>query len=137
MWNFWNLSLKSDLDKNQFNLPNDTLVLKHRGPDDYGYHIDDRIYLGHRRLSIIDLQTGNQPVYNENRSICAVFNGEIYNYQDITNKLIGLGHKFNTKSDTETIVHAYEEWGEKCLDRFRGMFSFAIWDKTLRTLFIS
>ena len=84
--------------------------------------------LGHRRLSIIDLSTGQQPLCNEDGSIWIAFNGEIYNFQDLMKKLKGLGHRFATRSDTETIIHGYEEWGEKFVERLRGMFAIALWD---------
>ena len=100
----------------------------HRGPDETGTHLAPGIALGHKRLSIIDLKTGQQPLYNEDRSVVIVFNGEIYNYQSLIPELTALGHVFRTRSDTEVIVHAWEAWGEACVDRLRGMFSFAIWD---------
>jgi asparagine synthase (glutamine-hydrolysing) len=108
----------------------------HRGPDDQGYFIEDNIGLGHRRLSIIDLSGGKQPIFNEDGSVVVVFNGEIYNYADLTGDLISKGHHFTTRSDTETIVHAYEEYGEDCMRDFRGMFAFAIWDRKRRRLFL-
>jgi asparagine synthase (glutamine-hydrolysing) len=114
-----------------------TTALRHRGPDEAGYHVDGRAALGHRRLSIIDLKTGQQPLYNEDRSVCVVFNGEIYNFQEIRVRLIAAGHMFRTNSDTETIVHAYEEWGEECVTRFRGMFAFAIRDQRQDRLFLA
>ena len=86
-----------------------TSCLTHRGPDDHGYYIDDKIALGHRRLNIIDLETGHQPIFNEDRSMCIIFNGEIYNYKDLKRELLNKGHRFTTTSDTETIIHAYEE----------------------------
>ncbi len=109
----------------------------HRGPDEGGLHIEPGVGLGHRRLSIIDLMTGRQPLYNEDRSVVVVFNGEIYNYRELLPELRGLGHVFRTKSDTEVIVHAWESWGEKCVDRFRGMFAFALWDTNKETLFLA
>lgn len=113
-----------------------TSCLTHRGPDDHGYYIDDKIALGHRRLNIIDLETGHQPIFNEDRSMCIIFNGEIYNYKDLKRELLNKGHRFTTTSDTETIIHAYEEWGEECLKRLRGMFAFCIWDSRKETLFL-
>ncbi len=92
---------------------------------------------GHRRLSIIDLSTGQQPLYNEDGSVCVVFNGEIYNFQSLIPELTGLGHTFRTKSDTEVIVHAWEAWGPDCVKRFRGMFAFALWDSGNETLFLA
>ncbi len=109
----------------------------HRGPDEGGLHIETGIGLGHRRLSIIDLSTGQQPLYNEDQTVCVVFNGEIYNYQELIPELQTLGHSFHTRSDTEVIVHAWESWGEKCVDRFRGMFAFALWDRNRETLFLA
>lgn len=105
-----------------------TSTLTHRGPDDCGYHVDARVVLGHRRLSIIDVKSGHQPIYNEDGSVCIVFNGEIYNFEEIRRELLGKGHVFRTNSDTETIVHAYEEWGERCVERLKGMFAFAVRD---------
>lgn len=109
----------------------------HRGPDAGGLHVEPGIGLGHRRLSIIDLSTGQQPLYNEDGSICVVFNGEIYNYQELMPELRALGHVFRTRSDTEVIIHAWEAWGERCVDRFRGMFAFALWDRQRETLFLA
>lgn len=109
----------------------------HRGPDEGGLHIEPGVGLGHRRLSIIDLSTGQQPLYNEDRSVCVVFNGEIYNYQELIPELQALGHVFHTRSDTEVIVHAWEAWGESCVVRFRGMFAFALWDRNRATLFLA
>lgn len=111
--------------------------LAHRGPDDFGYYVDNTVGLGHRRLSIIDLSTGHQPMFNEDGSVCIVFNGEIYNYAEIKAELIGKGHRFSSNSDTETIIHAYEEWGKQCVNRLRGMFAFALWDAKARTLFLA
>src|SRR5262245_48801712 len=108
----------------------------HRGPDDQGYFIEENVGLGHRRLSIIDLSGGKQPMFNEDGSVVVVFNGEIYNYADLTGDLISKGHHFTTRSDTETIVHAYEQYGEECMRDFRGMFAFAIWDRKRRRLFL-
>lgn len=109
----------------------------HRGPDEGGLHIEAGLGLGHRRLSIIDLSTGQQPLYNEDGSVCVVFNGEIYNYQELIPELQALGHVFHTRSDTEVIVHAWESWGEGCVSRFRGMFAFALWDRNRETLFLA
>jgi len=114
-----------------------TRTLVHRGPDDEGYFADAWAGLGHRRLSIIDLATGQQPLANEDRTVWIVFNGEIYNYRDLKTELEAKGHCFATQSDTETIVHAYEEWGPACLDRFRGMFAFALWDQPRQQLFLA
>ena len=109
----------------------------HRGPDGSGLHIEPGLGLGHRRLSIIDLSTGAQPLYNEDGSVVVVFNGEIYNFQDLVLELTERGHVFRTKSDTEVIVHAWEEWGEQCVRRFRGMFAFALCDRNKSIVFLA
>jgi len=109
----------------------------HRGPDEEGTHVEPGVGLGHKRLSIIDLSTGQQPLYNEDRTVCVVYNGEIYNYQELIPELLRLGHTFRTKSDTEVIVHAWESWGERCVEHFRGMFAFALWDRNRETLFLA
>jgi asparagine synthase (glutamine-hydrolysing) len=109
----------------------------HRGPDEGGLHVERGLGLGHRRLSIIDLSTGQQPLYNEDQSVCVVFNGEIYNYRELIPELQALGHVFRTRSDTEVIVHAWEAWREGCVARFRGMFAFALWDRNCGTLFLA
>ena len=109
----------------------------HRGPDEGSLHIEPGLGFGHRRLSIIDIATGQQPLFNEDGSVVVVFNGEIYNYQTLIPELQVLGHVFKTKSDTEVIVHAWEQWGENCVQRFRGMFAFALWDRNQRTLFLA
>ena len=109
----------------------------HRGPDEVGMHIEPGLGLGHRRLSIIDLSTGQQPLFNEDRSVVIVYNGEIYNYQSLIPELTALGHVFRTRSDTEVIVHAWEAWGEACVQRLRGMFAFALWDRNRSTLFLA
>jgi asparagine synthase (glutamine-hydrolysing) len=110
---------------------------RHRGPDDDGFHVEPGVGLAFRRLSIIDLTTGHQPIYNEDGSVCVIFNGEIYNYQSLATELAALGHSFRTRSDTEVIVHAWESWGEACVARFRGMFAFAIYDRNKETLFLA
>ena len=110
---------------------------RHRGPDEGDLYLAPGIALGHRRLSIIDLATGQQPLFNEDGSVVIVFNGEIYNYQDLVPELEALGHVFRTRSDTEVIVHAWEAWGESCVERLRGMFAFAIWDENRQTLFMA
>lgn len=112
-------------------------ILRHRGPDDTGYYLDDRVGLGVDRLKIIDLKTGNQPIHNENQSIWIVFNGEIYNYQELRKELESRGHDFYTESDTESVVHAYEEWHDDCVSHLRGMFAFAIWDSERRRLYLA
>src|SRR5215470_5749354 len=113
-----------------------TSAQAHRGPDDHGYFVDGNVGLGHRRLSIIDLSGGKQPIFNEDGSVVVVFNGEIYNYADLTADLLDRGHRFATRSDTETIVHAYEEYGDDCMRDFRGMFAFAIWDRRRKRLLL-
>ncbi len=116
-----------------------TRMLAHRGPDEEGYFINDKGFagLGHRRLSIIDLATGQQPLSNEDGSIWITFNGEIYNFKGLIRELEDKGHVFRTKSDTEAIVHAYEEWGTKAVEKLRGMFAFAIWDENKQQLFLA
>jgi asparagine synthase (glutamine-hydrolysing) len=112
-------------------------VISHRGPDDAGLFVDGQAALGHRRLSIVDLAAGHQPLANEEESIWIVFNGEIYNHADLRPSLEAAGHQYRTRSDTETIVHAYEQWGDACVERLRGMFAFAIWDARRRRLLIA
>jgi asparagine synthase (glutamine-hydrolysing) len=112
-------------------------TIHHRGPDDEGYYVSGPIGLGFRRLSIIDLQSGHQPLSNEDGSIWIVFNGEIYNYQELRALLLGKGHILKTQTDTEVIVHLYEEFGPDCLRWLRGMFAFAIWDGNTRTLLLA
>lgn len=114
-----------------------TDALSHRGPDGEGLHVAPGVGLGHRRLSIIDLQGGGQPIFNEDQTLAIVFNGEVYNYRELTSELTQLGHAFRTLSDTEAIVHAYEAWGPACLDRFIGMFAIALWDAPRRELFLA
>jgi asparagine synthase (glutamine-hydrolysing) len=114
-----------------------TDILHHRGPDGDGFHFAPGIGLGHRRLAIVDLAAGDQPLYNEDGTVCVVYNGEIYNFQPLMAELAALGHTFRTRCDTEVIVHAWEEWGEACLDRFNGMFAFALWDAARETLFLA
>ncbi len=109
----------------------------HRGPDECGLHVAPGVGLGHRRLSIIDLATGQQPLYNADRSVVVTFNGEIYNYRELIVELSALGYVFRTRSDTEVIVHAWEAWGERCVDRFRGMFAFVLWDERQQTAFLA
>jgi asparagine synthase (glutamine-hydrolysing) len=112
-------------------------TISHRGPDDEGYFVSGPIGLGFRRLSIIDLAGGHQPLSNEDGSIHIIFNGEIYNYKELRQYLFGRGHIFRTQTDTETIVHLYEELGEACVEKLRGMFAFAIWDDRARSLFLA
>jgi asparagine synthase (glutamine-hydrolysing) len=110
--------------------------LQHRGPDGDGFHIEPGVGLGHRRLSIIDLEGGKQPLYNEDHSVVVTFNGEIFNFMEIEKELLALGHTFRTRCDTEVIVHAWEQWGVDSIKRFNGMFAFAVWDRNKRTLFV-
>ncbi|MGA3098329.1 MAG: asparagine synthase (glutamine-hydrolyzing) [Bryobacteraceae bacterium] len=112
-----------------------TDTIRHRGPDDSGFYRDEWVSLGHRRLSIVDLALGHQPLANEDRDAWIVFNGEIFNHADLRPDLERAGHRYATRSDTETIVHAYEEYGPECVNRLRGMFSLAIWDRRRKTLF--
>jgi asparagine synthase (glutamine-hydrolysing) len=112
-------------------------AIRHRGPDDEGLHVEGAAGLGMRRLSIIDLAGGHQPVYNEDKSCAIVFNGEIYNYRELRDGLVKRGHVMTTHSDTETIVHLYEEMGERCLEPLRGMFALAIWDARRRRLLLA
>src|SRR5688572_26466553 len=114
-----------------------TDAVAHRGPDSAGYFQAPGIGLGHRRLSIIDLATGDQPLGNEDGRVQVVFNGEIYNFAEVRAELVARGHRFRTNSDTEIIVHGYEEWGERCVDRFRGMFAFALYDANARRLLLA
>lgn len=111
-------------------------TLRRRGPNASGYYCDSKVFLGHTRLSIIDLDSGSQPIYNENGSKCIVFNGEIFNFKSIRSELMDYGHIFTTNTDTEVILHAYEEWGIECIQKFRGMFSFAIYDVVRSELII-
>jgi asparagine synthase (glutamine-hydrolysing) len=109
----------------------------HRGPVEGGVHREPGIGFGHRRLSIIDLSSGQQPLFNEDHSVVVVFNGEIYNFVALMEELTRLGHTFRTRCDTEVIVHAWEEWGEACVERFRGMFAFSLWDRNRQTMFLA
>jgi len=111
-------------------------TLRHRGPDDEGHWYGSQVCLGMRRLSVIDLSTGHQPIFNEDRSVCVVYNGEIYNFQEIRQELESRGHCFTTDSDTEVIVHGWEEWGESVASRLNGMFAFALWDERRRLLWL-
>src|SRR5580700_11978849 len=113
-----------------------TDLIRHRGPDDEGIYTDGPCGIGMRRLSIIDLSTGHQPISNEDGSVWIVFNGEIYNYQELRRDLIRSGHRFQTNSDTETLVHLYEEEGVDGIRRLRGMFAYALWDARRRSLLL-
>jgi len=131
-----------------FNLKNESLpdrelvgrminIIRHRGPDEFGAYLDNRCVLAQARLSIIDLETGSQPLSNEDGTVWITFNGEIFNYIELRAELEKSGHKFKTRSDTEVIVHSYEEWGTRCLDLFNGQFAFAVYDKKNKSLFIA
>ena len=109
----------------------------HRGPDAEGFYNDEEIALGHRRLSIIDLNGGSQPMFNENKDLVVIFNGEIYNYLELKAELKKHKHKFMTNSDTEVLLHGYEEWGDNLPKKLRGMFAFAIWNIKTKTLFLA
>ena len=126
---------RSEINRTVLQRMNDSQL--HRGPDEGSLHIEPGVGLGHRRLSIIDIATGQQPLFNEDGSVVVVFNGEIYNYQQLIPELQALGHVFHTKSDTEVIVHAWESWGADCVKRFRGMFAFALWDRNQQTFFMA
>jgi asparagine synthase (glutamine-hydrolysing) len=112
-------------------------VISHRGPDDYGVYTRSQVGLGHRRLSIIGLDSGHQPLSNEDGTVWITFNGEIYNYQQLRSELLARGHRFATDTDTEVIVHLYEEFGEACIEKLRGMFAFALWDENTRILLLA
>jgi asparagine synthase (glutamine-hydrolysing) len=112
-----------------------TEAIRHRGPDDVGLYSDDRTFLGHRRLSIVDVAGGHQPMFNSSGSVCIIYNGEVFNHADLRLVLEKAGYEYRTRSDTETILHAYELYGPECVHHFRGMFAFAIWDKHSRSLF--
>ncbi len=126
---------RRDIDSTVLQRMNDSQF--HRGPDEGCLHVEPGLGLGHRRLAIIDVATGQQPLFNEDRSVVVVFNGEIYNYQQLIPELQKLGHVFHTRSDTEVIVHAWESWGANCVKRFRGMFAFALWDRNQQTFFMA
>jgi asparagine synthase (glutamine-hydrolysing) len=126
---------RRDFDRALLQRMNDSQA--HRGPDGEGVHVEPGVALGHRRLSIIDVASGQQPLYNEDGSVVVVFNGEIYNFQSLIPELQALGHVFHTRSDTEVIVHAWESWGERCVERFRGMFAFALYDRRREVLFLA
>lgn len=111
--------------------------LHHRGPDSSDYYRDNQVALGHARLSIIDLEGGSRPLCNEDGSIWITFNGEIFNYIELASELRSRGHRLKTKSDTEVIVHAYEEWGTSCFERFNGQWALALWDRRLRKIILS
>src|SRR5271169_2093727 len=112
-----------------------TDIIAHRGPDGSGFYVQQEVALGHRRLSIIDLATGGQPMSNENDSLWITYNGEIFNHADVRPELEAAGHRYKSHCDTETCIHAYEQWGDQSVTRYRGMFAYAIWDKDKRQLF--
>src|SRR4051794_16398967 len=112
-------------------------VIEHRGPDSRGTFAEDGVGLGIQRLAIIDLETGDQPIFDEDETVVVVLNGEIYNYRELREELAAKGHRFRSRSDTEVIVHLYEELGDDCVGRLRGMFAFALWDRSRRRLLLA
>lgn len=130
----FDLNGSGQIDRDLLNRMNESQF--HRGPDEGGIHLEPGLGLGHRRLSIIDLSSGQQPLFNEDGSVVVTYNGEIYNFPELMVELKAAGHLFKTHCDTEVIVHAWEEWGERCIERFRGMFAFAVWDRNKHTLFL-
>ena len=112
-------------------------VITHRGPDDEGFYTDGPCGIGMRRLSIVDVAGGHQPISNEDGTLWIVFNGEIYNHLALREQLIARGHRYSTHSDTETVIHLFEEYGADCVQHLRGMFAFAIWNRNTKTLFIA
>src|SRR4029078_6235219 len=133
----WSTSNARDADTRAATLDAMCRVIRHRGPDDQGVMLEHGVALGMRRLSLIDLAGGHQPISNEDNTVTIVFNGEIYKYRELQAELKTRGNQFRTNSDTETVVHAYEEFGTSCVDHLRGMFAFAIWDERKQKLFIS
>ncbi|MCW8889423.1 MAG: amidotransferase 1, exosortase A system-associated [Sedimenticola sp.] len=131
----FNKNNHSEIEKDLLSRMNETQ--HHRGPDEGGLHLEPGLGFGHRRLSIIDLSSGKQPLFNEDGSVVVTYNGEIYNFEVLADELKSKGHVFKTHCDTEVIVHAWEEWGESCVTRFHGMFAFAIWDRNKKTLFLA
>ncbi len=131
----FDLKGQRDIDRELLSRMNETQF--HRGPDEGGIHTEPGVGLAHRRLSIIDLSTGQQPLFNEDGSVVVTYNGEIYNFPELSEELKSCGHQFKTHSDTEVIVHAWEEWGEDCVKRFQGMFAFAVWDRNQKKLFLA
>lgn len=134
---FVSTSISTDTETSNRVLKRMCTVIRHRGPDDEGTFVDQKAALGMRRLSIIAVATGHQPIANETGTMQIVFNGEIYNFKELRRELETYGHSFKTDSDTETILHAYEQFGARCVERLRGMFAFAIWDKEKRELFVA
>ncbi len=131
----FDLAEKRDINRDLLSRMNETQF--HRGPDETGLHLEPGLGFGHRRLSIIDLSSGQQPLYNEDGTVVVTYNGEIYNFLELSDELKQLGHRFRTHCDTEVIVHAWEQWGASCVERFRGMFAFAVWDRRQETLFLA
>ncbi|MCH8033714.1 MAG: asparagine synthase (glutamine-hydrolyzing) [Bacteroidetes bacterium] len=131
----YHFNKERSVDKSQLKRMTD--IIRHRGPDSDGFYLNGNIGLGHRRLSIIDLSTGDQPMFNNDKSISIIFNGEIYNYIELRQELIQKGHKFRTTSDTEVAIKSYEEWGFDCQNKFNGMWAFALWDERKKHLFLS
>ena len=129
------VSAKHELEEAKKTLKAMADLIAHRGPDGEGFYVDEQAALGHRRLSIIDLEGGSQPMFNEDKNLVTVFNGEIYTFMELREQLAAAGHVFATHSDTEVLLHGYEEWGEALPEKLRGMFAFVIWDKANRTLF--
>ena len=128
----FDLDTKRDIDLALIERMNSTQI--HRGPDGSGYHREPGVALGHRRLSIIDLEGGTQPLFNEDNTVAVTYNGEIYNFLSLADELRAKGHHFRTRCDTEVIVHAWEEWGEACVEKFNGMFAFAVWDRKKQSI---
>lgn len=126
---------QNTIDRDLLARMNDSIT--HRGPDEDGLYTAPGLGFGHRRLAIIDLAEGQQPMFNEDRSVVLIYNGEIYNYKELTKELKAAGYRFSTNSDTEVIIHAWAEWGESCVEHFRGMFVFALWDSKKQTLFLA
>ena len=131
----FDLASKKDFDRGLLNRMNEAQF--HRGPDEGGLHLEPGVALGHRRLSIIDLSSGQQPMFSADGNLCVVFNGEIYNFAELAQELGAKGHTFRTHCDTEVILYAWKEWGEACVDRFRGMFAFAVYDRERESLFLA
>jgi asparagine synthase (glutamine-hydrolysing) len=129
------ISLEKKVDRSL--LEKASRLMIHRGPDDEGFFVQGPVGLAHRRLSIIDLAGGAQPMFNEDHSLVIVFNGEIYNFIDLRSELQSNGHHFATSSDTEVILHSYEEWGTDCVEKFHGMFAFAVYNRKEKSLFLS
>lgn len=128
---------KNNIETKKIALENMMNRIIHRGPDSAGTYVDEKAALGFRRLSIIDLEHGSQPIYNENKDLVIVFNGEIYNFQEIKEDLVSKGHTFLTHTDTEVIIHGFEEYGKDIVTKLRGMFAFVIWNTKTNVMFLS